>query len=123
MPKSTQHHLVWTRRVWAYSILRHNPYAKVKLSEKAHVELHEQNSPFIGLSKPTARRFEQLARKEIIACPRDVLLAMINVCERLLNETQLPGDDIPALKQNISSAQAQIIWLDNRVPRWEKRKH
>lgn len=122
MAKITQHHLVWTRREWSSSILRHNPYAKIRLSEAAHIDFHEEHEPFECLTPRVAERFERLAQKAVITCPRDVLQTMINVCEHLLAGPPVPWSDVQALRNNIRKAQEQQAWLDARVPRWNKRR-
>ena len=69
-----------------------------------------------------AQRFERLAQKAVITCPRDVLQTMINVCEHLLAGPPVPWSDVQALRNNIRKAQEQQAWLDARVPRWDKRR-
>ena len=120
--KITQHHLVWTRREWTDSILRHNPYAKIRLTKKAHTDFHTEHEPFMCFTPVTMRRFELLARRAVIMCPRDVLETMIKVCECLLAGPPVPRRDVRALECNIQKARAQLVWLDARVPHWNSRR-
>lgn len=116
----TRHHLVWERRCWAHSVLRHNRFATVQLPKKIHERLHEELPPFEPLTGWTAKRFEKLALQEFIGNRRDVLKLMITISHKLLDGRRLPRRDVIALRDNIRYAHQEIEWLDQHYPCWNR---
>lgn len=118
----TKHHLVWTYAIWKQSILRHNPYACIKLSDELHANLHEEIEPFMELTPKTFRTFEKRLRRMPLRCHRDLLIAINRVSRAMFYGCHFPQCDRDSLKHNFLTAKKQMNWLDEHDPGWSYSK-
>ncbi len=118
--RKSSHHLIFTKPVWGEFPLRHYHEAQVRLDKGIHARFHNENEPFVEISKQTQYWLMSVIGGLYVHCSRDVLRVFKQGSQIVLKKykTRLSKADREALEANIELVDSQMAWLDAFAPGW-----